>query len=260
MLSGWRSRALDVAYGAYVAVRRRQASSERPEAPDGLPLPPPKLRTAVAGTPDARWFLESGQRAADSIRAALAAQDVAVESLASMLDFGCGCGRVTRYWSALDGVAVSGTDRNPRLVRWCSKHLPFARFQVNQLEPPLAFGDMSFEFVYALSVFTHLPLDSQHRWIAELHRVLRPGGYLLVTTHGAAYRPQLNENERRAFDEGEVVVRRPSLAGTNLCATFHPETYIRTKLAPQFDLVHFEPEGATGNPHQDLVLLRRGRR
>ena len=91
----------------------------------------------------------------------------------SVLDFGCGCGRVTRYWSGFAG-SVAGSDIDGPAVAWCRSNLAFARFEQNRLEPPLAFERESFDLVYALSVFTHLTGELQLAWRDELRRVLRP--------------------------------------------------------------------------------------
>ncbi len=47
------------------------------------------------------------------------------------------------------------------------------------------------------------------------------------------------------------------MAGTNLCAAFHPETYVTEVLAPDWRLIDFVPEGARGNPRQDYYLLQK---
>jgi SAM-dependent methyltransferase len=218
---------------------------------EGPPLPPRRLMVRVAGTADADWFLRGGQAGYDAIAAHVPPAEVD-----SVLDFGCGCGRVTRYWQDFDG-SVAGTDLSRDAIDWCRANLPFGRFEPNGLAPPLPFDDESFDLVYALSVFTHLTADLQIAWRDELRRVLRPGGYLLVTTHGRSYVPRLDEDERARFEAGELVVRWGDVPGTNLCSAHHPEPYLRDTFADGFAFLELEPEGARGNPTQDLVLLRK---
>lgn len=223
----------------------------RPAPMDGPPLPPRRLMVRVAGTADAEWFLRSGRAAYDAI-----ADHVRLAEIGSVLDFGCGCGRVTRWWAGFDGE-VAGSDVSGEAVAWCRANLGFARFEQNALAPPLAFGDAGFDLVYALSVFTHLTAELQTAWRDELLRVLRPGGLLLLTTHGRSYAPRLDEDERARFERGELVVRWGEVPGTNLCSAYHPERYLRDVFARGFDVVELVPEGARGNPTQDLVLLRK---
>jgi SAM-dependent methyltransferase len=244
---------------AFRAYERVKAAGHRPggAAPDGLPIPPPHLIVRVAGTADAEWFLEGGRLAAGSIRMALLRHGRPVEQLEAMLDFGCGCGRVVRNWRALPATTVHGSDRDERAVAWSREHLRFARFETNSLGPPLAYGEESFDLTYALSVFTHLTEELQFSWLAELRRVLRPDGLLLLTTHGAAYEGRLDDEELERFRAGELVVRRPEAVGTNLCTAFHPEAYARSHFGDGLVLLEHVPEGAKGNPRQDLYVLRK---
>jgi SAM-dependent methyltransferase len=221
------------------------------QAPDGPALPPRRLMVRVAMTADADWFLRSGRAAYDAIAAHVPFDDVD-----SVLDFGCGCGRVTRWFDDFAG-AVAGSDVSRPAIDWCRGNLDFARFEVNGLAPPLAFDDGSFDLVYALSVFTHLTEELQLAWRDEVRRVLRPGGLFLLTTHGRSYVPRLDEGERSQFERGEVVVRWGDIPGTNLCSAYHPESYLRDTFAHGFGFVELEPEGARGNPTQDLVVLRK---
>ena len=223
----------------------------RPTSVDGPLLPPRRLMVRVAGTADADWFLRGGRAAYDAIAA-----HVPLHELETVLDFGCGCGRVTRYWDEFPG-AVSGSDVSAKAVEWCRANLPFARFEQNALAPPLVFGDESFDLVYALSVFTHLTAELQLAWRDELRRVLRPGGRLFVTTHGRSYAPRLDAGERERFEQGELVVRWSDVPGTNLCSAYHPERYLHETFAQGFAFLQLEPEGARGNPTQDVVLLRK---
>jgi len=245
------------AYRLYESLLARRAGGRRDTVgADGLPLPPPALMLSVAGTSDTAWFEESGGRAVEALRHSLGRHGLALEGMDAILEFGCGCGRVVRHLRALPG-RVHGSDWNGRAIDWCREALPFASFEVNRLAPPLPYADASFDLVYCLSVFTHLGEDLQRPWVEELRRVLKPGGHLLVTTHGRRYAERLAPRERARFDAGEFLVRRAEGAGTNLCSAFHPEAYLRGAFSRGLQLLEHVPEGALGNPHQDLTLLRR---
>ena len=82
---------------------------QRPQiGPDGLPLPPPLLRVKVAGTADRSVFLAQSAEAAETIREALTTCGDPIEEVKSLLDFGCGCGRVLRQWVSLPATDVHG--------------------------------------------------------------------------------------------------------------------------------------------------------
>lgn len=255
-LSRLHVRSVEMLQAANPATRWRNGRYLRERAP-ALPVPPPSLLVRVAGSADVRWFLEGGALALASISDALARQGVAADDLGAVLDFGCGCGRVARHWPGVSDAAVTGVDYNPELIEWCRHNLPFGAFEVNRLAPPLAFADGSFDLVYALSVFTHLPESLQAAWLDELARVLRPGGHLLLSLHGEHYRPELTDAERTMFDRGELVVRHATVAGTNRCTTFHPPEYVRERMQRALTLGEHVPVGAAGNPFQDLILFRK---
>jgi SAM-dependent methyltransferase len=247
-------------YGSTLRSLVRPAS-----APDGLPLPPPSLRFLAVGATDTGTFIRGGETVARMITQTLARHGVGMQQLGALLDFGVGCGRVLRNWSGLaaQGVEVHGTDYNPKLVAWCRRGLPFASFEINELAPPLPYPEARFDLVYAYSVFTHLPGELQPAWVQEVRRVLRPSGLLLFTTHGAPFaKARLTTEERERFDRGELVVRAPTAAGTNPYAAFHPERYVRDRLAEGFTVLDFV-EGAgpsaasAGGVRQDVHLLRK---
>lgn len=228
----------------------------RTAPPDELPLPPDVLRLLVAGTDDAEWFLGAGRLAAESLTTLLAKHDVPLDASARVLDFGCGCGRVLRHLRHLP-AELHGCDSNPVAVEWCAEHLPFARFSVNALESPLGHDDETFDVVYALSVFTHLPPPLQSHWMAELRRVLKPGGALVLSLHGDATVRHLSRSERAEYRAGHLVVRGGDLAGTNHCAAFHPPAFVRGGFVRGFEVLELAPAGAKGNPPQDAWVLRK---
>jgi SAM-dependent methyltransferase len=136
-------------------------------------------------------------------------------------------------------------------------HLPFARAQVNGLEPPLDHADETFDLLYAISVFTHLPGVIGVEWLAELRRVLRPGGLALITVNGASCLPYLTRRERATFERGELVVQFAEAAGENICAAYHPPAYMRALAGGSFDVLEFQTPEEHGFMPQDLWVLRR---
>jgi len=226
----------------------------------GQPLPPVKKIYAVigAGPPGSAAFRYAfvGQQTYDMILAILLANDVDVEG--AVLDFGCGSGRVIR-WFRDHPYDVVGSDYNPHLIDWCRSHLQGFRFEVNGVDPPLAHPEGRFALVYAMSVFTHLDEDRQRAWLRELRRITAAGGHLVVTTHGTRFWNALTPEERVRFDAGEAVVHMAeSRVGSNIYSTFQSGDHFRAVVnGAELEVVDYIPWGAFGGRGQDLWLLRR---
>ncbi|MGE0825140.1 MAG: class I SAM-dependent methyltransferase [Candidatus Binatia bacterium] len=225
-------------------------------APDNLPLPPPELIALVTGMPQVQPFYWSGLLGARCIRGLLNKNGVVVDQCRAILDFGCGCGRIMRHWNTLAGPELFGTDYNPYLVHWCQTALPFASFSTNTLTPPLAYVNEQFDLIYTISIFTHLEEPLQIAWMQELTRLLRPGGLLFLTVHGSTHLHRLSEEQQRNFRAGKLVFSQPELSGSNHCATYHPEAYVRKVLAKDLRIIDFVPGGAK-DANQDVFLLQK---
>jgi len=236
--------------------RSRNARFKNSPGPDGLPMPPPELVYLVTGQFDAEVYYQSGVLGAQCIRGVLSKQGLDLDSFGTILDFGCGCGRILRQWGKRSGTRLWGVDYNPRLIDWCRRNLPFAEFAVNPSATNLPFRDETFDFIYSVSVFTHLTEPEQSFWMSELTRVLKPGGHLLFTVHGTTRLDELWPWQRRAFASGNFVIVHARDSGTNFCCTYNPEPYVRNALCQDLHLVAFEP-GAAKDADQDVFLLQK---
>jgi len=237
----------------YALAAKSSLFGERAAVDDGLPLPPARMRAQVGPLhANPRFFLESGRHNAELVRDVVPLDDVG-----ALLDWGCGCGRVLRHWATLDSTRVHGCDINPRMVAWCNENLPFAEASVNELTPPLPYDSETFGLVYAFSVMTHLPEDLQRDWVAECRRVLKPGGYFVFSTLGEYFvsRDRLTPDERKAFDDGQLVVLYAGAPGTSLCSAYHPREYVTRELARGFNVVGFRPAADDGR--HDLHVLEK---
>jgi SAM-dependent methyltransferase len=227
--------------------------------PDGLPLPPPRLRLLVDGrSANPEHFMLVGRQMSTAIAAAVADSGAAIDRMGAVLDFGCGCGRVARHWATVEGPQIHGCDYNGDLVEWCERNLPFMRAARNEIEPPAPYESQSFDLIYALSVLSHLSEPLQQAWVAEFRRLLRPGGLLVVSVLGEAVQDRLTREEAKRFGRGELIVERPRLSGRNLCTAYHPRRYVTERLLADFaDVAPFDLGTPELRVFQDAYLARR---
>jgi ubiquinone/menaquinone biosynthesis C-methylase UbiE len=132
-------------------------------------------------------------------------------------------------------------------------------FSVNDVMPPLHWRDGYFDFVMAISVFTHILWKMQIEWLKELKRVLRPNGYLVATTHGDYCADMfLKEESLNAYKEtGDCYLRGVfhELLPDWYQSTFVSSDYVQRIFGSIFEQVVHVPRGLCN--YQDAVILRR---
>jgi SAM-dependent methyltransferase len=101
-----------------------------------------------------------------------------------ILEWPCGCGRVTRNFRWSPEVRVCGVDIDGDAIEWCQRYLPHARFVQSNLRPPLPFPDESFDLILVVSLLSHLREDDQRVWLQELKRVARKDALVLASIPG----------------------------------------------------------------------------
>jgi len=147
----------------------------------------------------------------------------------AVLDVGCGIGRaalpLTRYLSPRGGydgfdimrpnIAWCRTAITPRFPNfrfqhvdlWNREYNPRGRLAARDFRFPYA--DDTFDFAFLTSVFTHLMPDDAAHYLAELGRVLKPGGRCLATFF------LLNDESTRLVDAGLGKFRLEPLEGVH---------------------------------------------
>ena len=114
-------------------------------------------------------------------RALLAALVEQAPAGAPIGDLGCGPGHVTG-WLAARGAAAVGIDLSPGMVEVARREQPAAEFRVGDLLS-LPAADGEFGAVVAFYSIIHLAPDELPGALAEMYRVLRPGGLALLAFH-----------------------------------------------------------------------------
>lgn len=109
----------------------------------------------------------------------LAGVDWGDTSGASLLEIGCGLGRMTRFF-APHFASITGVDISHEMVRGAkalNAELPNLHFEACSGTDLRKFADASFDFVISYIVFQHLPRpEIVHGYIREGIRVLKPAG------------------------------------------------------------------------------------
>ena len=95
-----------------------------------------------------------------------------------VLEVGCGMGHLLTW--LVDSYQVYGADINPWALTESRRNVPLGSFLLLSAEELGAFQDASFQIVVSKHVVEHLP--NPERSIAEMSRVLAPGGLLLLAT------------------------------------------------------------------------------
>lgn len=164
------------------------------------PLPPALLRFRVSENPGAADFLAVGRAAAENVEESLAVLGAPLAAGQTVLDLGCGCARTLRFLIPRHTeVMWHGCDVDAEAIAWCQRNMPPALFAVNGPLPPFPYPADHFDVIFGISVFTHIDEERQRAWLAELHRVLKPGGWLLLTFY--------SENVWRATEHADAVAR-----------------------------------------------------
>lgn len=172
-----------------------------------LPIPPDEVILTSVGKADKKLYLAGGLADRNYVLSFL--QTAGLDTSKGkwkILDWGSGSGRVARHWESLSAnVDLFGCDVREEPVRWCQENLSFGNFSVSAHNPPLNYPDGHFDAIYGLSVFTHLSFKSHYLWMAELWRLLKPNGVVVLTVHGPTILPiMLTSIANKAAEKVEV--------------------------------------------------------
>lgn len=95
----------------------------------------------------------------------------------ALLDVGCGTGHHMQRYARL-GYRVSGVDGSTEMLQYARSNNPEADIRHCDVDA-LPFADATFDVVLAIEVIRYVP--DRSRAYAEMARVLKPGGFALVT-------------------------------------------------------------------------------
>ena len=179
-----------------------------------------------------------------------------------VLDFGCGPGRtLSEFVAATHGAEFVGCDIHDQSIAWARSNLPGISFLLNEERPPLDLPSNSFDLVYGVSVFTHLT-EHWSGWLAETHRLLRPGGFAIFSFLGEALWEPFGAGTSTGWADDETGMMVTGLGrtwdegGPNV---FHSEWWLREHWGRGFEVVELRARDTyKGVEGHGWIALRRG--
>jgi len=176
---------------------------------EGAVLPAAHLRFCGPEFKDDGYFLASARAEAERLVARCG-----LEAGGRVLDIGCGPGRLAigLLDRGMELEEFRGIDAHRPSIAWCSRHLgrrhPAYRFEHVDVRNPrynpagaaadgavrLPLADARYDVVYLYSVFSHMLPQGVRGYLAEIGRVLAPGGALFFTGFMEEGVPEVSEN------------------------------------------------------------------
>jgi SAM-dependent methyltransferase len=245
----------------------------------------PNIRSLLPDLPDpelqVRWNGRSGfdllAQSKDfyvKARGSYARHGGADLATARVLDFGCGWGRLVRFFARdVEPGRLCGCDPVEEILELCRRTRVPAELARSDFSPERLPFDEPFDLVFAFSVFTHLAESTHERCLDAIHAGMRPGGILVVTIRPPGYlrqtpmvRPLLDSlgpdplaamaSPRYLFiahapdtsvpTEGDEVTFGETVIGLS---------YVRERWAPRFELL--DVGLLASDMHQVVLTLRR---
>jgi SAM-dependent methyltransferase len=206
-----------------------------------------------------------------------------IEDSRGILDFGCGWGRIIRFFlKDVRPEKLTGVDQVEKAIQRCRETNKWCNFKFIEPYPPVPLASESFDLIYLYSVFSHLPEDMHWDLLKEFDRLLRPGGMLIVTTRRRDFIEWCRDlREDPALDEKPDFIKMSAKAFTDTDATFSayddgkfcyhnyghtdrwsfwgeaciPKAYVEKRWTEIFDICDYMDDG--GVCPQNLIVARK---
>ena len=176
-----------------------------PAQPHTLPIPNEVLREA-SSVSQVDAFFAIGEAWSQLVARYLPASP-------RVLDIGCGCGKLARFFYLIPGLTYVGIDLFHPSIRWCQKVFPADRFEfihfdghsevynptgsVKASEYVLPLADQSVDMTVCASLFTHLFEPDARHYLDEIFRVTKAGGQAIISIHNQPSDGRFSGDEAR---------------------------------------------------------------
>ncbi|MFX1315841.1 MAG: class I SAM-dependent methyltransferase [Promethearchaeota archaeon] len=100
---------------------------------------------------------------------------------AIILDVGCGAGIPTAKYLFQKGINVIGIDISDVMLKMARENVPDGKF-IKMDITNLQFDENSFDGIISVYTLFHVKKEQHHSVFKQFHKILKPGGILLINT------------------------------------------------------------------------------
>ena len=235
---------------------RRITTMFRGDLDTEVPTPPEHLMYRVTGNTNGGLVKFAGLRCATDFLDSIG-RFCDLNSVRNLLDWGCGCGRVTKhlidFLSGEGSLQVHGCDIDGEAIAWCQENLAEGSFLQVDPFPPQPWANDSFDVVVSCSVFTHLSEETQQLWLREMQRVITPGGLFLASISSGSLDSEVG-CEGISDETVDHILDGIAPEGYYR-GTVQSRKYTMGQWSRYFEILDFVENGMEGT--QDLVVMRK---
>ena len=174
-----------------------------------------------------------------------------------VLEFASGYGMVSRHLKKQSGINLWSCDIHQGAVAFLKDEIG-VRALLSSSFPETLSLPQSFDVIFVLSLFSHLPITTWCRWLVRLTQALRPNGIIIFTTHGRLSIKTMGDPTVSELGFWFLPVsEQKDLPGDDYGSTITTEAFVRKNIQsiPGVELVEWKEGFWWG--HQDVYVVRK---
>lgn len=204
-----------------------------------------------------RDYLSDGWRTMVELQAVMEQHGQTLSASQGFLEFACGHGRFTRHLvNRIPQGNLTVSDVVPGCVDFLNALCGVRGFE-STTDPAALNIPGTYQQVFVLSLFSHLPDSSWGAWVERLFSALQPNGLLIFSTHGLKCAQQssvtLNDKGYAFFPSSESSAIEGQIYGTAFTSPDYVRKTVKKSIGGQVQ-VDILPNHFWGN--QDAVVIK----
>ena len=202
-------------------------------------------------------YFHDGHNSAKKLANILADLEIKQIRKTSLLEFASGYGMVTRHLiKELNPIRITSCDIHEQATEFLNSRMDVEVILSQSIPENIDFKE-TFDVVFALSFFSHMPDTSFGRWLKTLYRAVKPNGYFIFTTHGNASTKHINCEIPESGIWFKPISEQKDLNMNEYGTSCVSLNYVERQVKQHLHTNIFSYKEAAWWEHQDLYIIKK---